>query len=56
MNKQDKQKVIADCLREIKMELRATREMLIARYGEEDTMLVMQEIYKKLQQLEEEAR
>lgn len=48
MNKQDKQKMIADCLREIKMELRATREMLIARYGEENAVIVMSEIYKKL--------
>lgn len=48
MEKQDKQKAITDCLHEIKMELRATREMLIARYGEENAVIVMNEIYKKL--------
>lgn len=49
----DKKKIVADCLREIRSELRATRSMLEARYDSNAVEEVMQEVYKQLQDVTE---
>lgn len=49
----DKNKIVADCLREIKAELRATRSMLEARYSSDEVEEVMQEVYKQLRKIKE---